>query len=62
MKEKDRYEKIRKIKDDLAREYLLKLAVDAHLREDSDKRINLGAVCNLLADRIIILEGRGNKI
>ncbi len=53
---KDRYEKIRQIKDDLAREYLLKLAVDAHLRENSEDRINLGAVCNLLADRIIELE------
>ena len=57
METKDRYEKIRQIKDDLAREYLLKLAIDAHLREKSEERINFGAVCNLLADRIIALEG-----
>ncbi len=52
----DRYKKIRTIKDDLARDYLLSLAVDAHQREKSEDRINLGAVCNLLAGRIIALE------
>lgn len=53
---KDKYQKIRAIKDENMRDYLLKISVYIHLYGCEEDRIVYGALCNLLADRIIKLE------
>lgn len=53
-----KYGEIRKIKDERAKSYLLSLASFVEHNATGADRINKSAVCVLLAQRIIELEGK----
>ena len=55
-----KYGKLREIKDEPARRYLLSLASFIEHNTSGEDRINKGAVCVLLAKRIIELERKGD--